>query len=225
MTKLDLHVAAEGGDIEALKIGLSELGFVDDNLSSQQLFFDAETARYYEACPIIAVHVSRKFGDSVEQRNVEKKVDALMRSSGSIGYWHSEFVMERVRIESNRPFALKPLPFAKLRSRPRLDRKKIWDAHFRLDLDETPKELLEVLVEYGGLYYLIRWREGKKVVVPTMQGVNSRPEGKRLFDGICQWLEDVGAPPVDAKFEITTAMEIYGSPRLVPPTIETIEWL
>lgn len=226
MSNFDIHVAAEGGDVAALAEALRTLGFEDDNLASREMFFDSETARYYEACPLIAVHVSRKCRDRVEQESLAAEVDATACATGAVGYGHSEYARKRVGVTETdgSDFLPTPLPFRRLTPRPRPKAKK-WDIHIRWDLDKSPDELLEALVEQGGFYYLIRWREGRKVVVPTIQGINSPAEGLRLFDATCGWLQAVGAPPFDAKFEITRRMEIWGSPRLVPPTIEAIEWL
>lgn len=223
----DMHVATEAGDSVGVKKALDGLGFKDDNLADRRLIFDPETEKYYKTCPAIVVHASKKVENHPELRELEIEVDRIMRETDSTGYWHSECILKDKRIESQSPFVLKSLPFARLLSRPR-DKEKVWDIHLAIRESLIPNGFSEALIG-NGIYYLARWKkvqEGsqERFAVFTAQGVNSLKDGRRFYAELCEWLEEVGAPPCDIKLELTTAMKLYNSPRAVPPTIDHIEW-
>lgn len=225
--KYDMHLATEVGDSECLKEALRKLGFSDDNLAQRGLIFDTETAKYYETCPLIDVHVSKKVDTHPELRELELEVDRLMIETGATGYWHSECILADEHLESLEGFALKPLPFERLVSRPR-DREKVWDIHLSFREKLMPPGLSEAMIE-SGIYYLARMKrvaEGgeERFAVYTVQGINRLVEGKRFYAELCAWLKSIGAPPCDIKLELTTAMKLYRNPRAVPPTVDTIAW-
>lgn len=223
----DIHVATESGDSEGLKSGLAALGFNDDNLAQQGLTFDPETAQFYQSCPLILVHASRKVPERPELREIEVAVHELMVQTGSVGYWHSEFIPADDHFEPETEFDLKPLPFERLASRPRSE-EKIWDIHLSFRERLMPKGLGDMLLQ-NGIYYLARNKrvpEGgeDRFAVYTVQGVSSFKEGERFYAELCAWLRSVGAPPCDIKLELTTAMRLYGEPQAVPPTVSEIVW-
>lgn len=224
----DMHVATEAGDSVAVKKALDELGFKDDNLADRRLMFDPETEKHYTTCPAIVVHASKKIGNPPELRELEIKVHKILEDTESTGYWHSECIWEDKHIESQLPFDLKPLPFARLLSRPR-DEEKVWDIHLTIRESLIPKGFSDALIG-NGIYYLARWKkvlEGgqERFAVFTAQGVNSFKEGKRFYAELCDWLKAIGAPPCDIKLELTTAMKPYNAPRAVPPTVDHIDWV
>jgi hypothetical protein len=224
----DMHIATEAGDSVSIKKALEKLGFMDDNLADRRLMFDPETEKHYTTCPAIVVHASKKVENHPELRELEIEVDKIMQETNSTGYWHSECILGDKRIESKSSFALKPLPFARLLSRPR-NKEKVWDIHLAIRESLIPKGFSDVLIR-NGVYYLARWKkvpEGgqERFAVFTAQGVNSLKEGRRFYVELCEWLEAVGAPPCDIKLELTTAMRLYNSPRAVPPTVDRIEWV
>lgn len=225
--KYDMHVASEAGNGTLLREHLARLGFKDDNLVARGLQYDSETAKHYVACPIIDVHASKKVATPEELNILEDEADAAMTETGVTGYWHSESVPADQHLEPIGVFKLHPLPFHRLASRPR-DISKVWDLHLAMREDSLVKELRDALVE-NGLYYLSRLKktpEGeKKFAVFTVQGVNSLKTGWNFYTRLCEWLGQVNAPSCDIKFERTTAMKLYNSPKAVPPTIDTIEWL
>ncbi len=224
----DMHIATEDGDSETVKRDLDTLGFKDDNLADRKLIFDPETEKHYTTCPAIVVHASKKVENHPELRELEIEVDKIMQETNSTGYWHSELVWRDKPIESQSAFALKPLPFARLLSRPR-GKEKVWDIHLAIREKLIPKGFSDVLIQ-NGVYYLARWKKvpdgsQERFAVFTVQGVNSFNEGKRFYSELCEWLEAVDAPPCDIKIELTTAMKLYNSPRAVPPTIDQIVWV
>jgi hypothetical protein len=226
--KYDMHIATEAGDSAALKQALSELEFRDDNLAERHLTFDAETGKHYSACPLIDVHVSKKIEARPELRELEIRVNQIMKQTNVTGYWHSEYIMADDHIDPQVPFALKPLPFARLSSRPRSE-EKVWDIHLAFRESLMPPGLSETLIE-NGIYYIARLKkvpEGgeDRFAVYTVQGINRTKEGENFYLKFVEWLKAVGVPACDIKLELTTAMEVYNSPRLVPPTIEHIEWI
>lgn len=224
----DIHLATEAGDSELVDARLKELEFTDDNLAERGLIFDPETAQHYATCPLIAVHASKKTRDYAVLRDLEHKIDQVMVESGATGYWHSECTLEDIRLESQQPFGLRPLPFARLLSRPR-DAKKVWDIHLAIQESHLPQTLRDVLIE-NGIYYLSRWKKGaggtpERFAVFTVQGINHIQEGRRFYTELGNWLVAIGAPPSTMKLELTTAMQLYNSPSAVPPTVEAISWL
>ncbi len=226
----DMHIATEDGDTATLKQGLATLGFRDDNLAQMGLVFDEETSKHYTACPLMKVHASKKLPTEThaELRNLEFEVSKLMEDTESVGYWHSECIMFDDHIEPTSTFKLKPLPFARLASRPR-HQKKVWDIHLAFCESLMPKGLSEALIG-NGIYYLARLKkvpEGgeERFAVYTVQGVNRYKEGERFYLELCEWLRSVGVPPCDIKLELTTAMELYKSPRTVPPAVDSIPWI
>lgn len=224
----DMHIATEAGDSDGVRAAITELGFKDDNLADRRVIYDPETQKHYNSCPAIVVHASKKVKTHPELRDLEIEVDNIMNKTGSTGYWHSECILDDMRIESKNPFALKPLPFARLLSRPRTVR-KVWDIHLAVRESLVPVEFRECLIA-NGIYYLARLKnvpEGgqERFSVFTAQGINRRMEGERFYTELCGWLDAVGAPPCDIKFELTTAMEIYKNPQAVPPTVDHIDWI
>ena len=224
----DMHIATEAGDSVAVKEAITALGFKDDNLADRKLIFDQETAQHYTSCPAIVVHASKKVQDPSELRELEIAVQKIMEKTESTGYWHSECVWEDKHIESRATFAPKPLPFARLSSRPRAE-EKIWDIHLAIRERTLPTGFSELLIE-NGIYYLARLKRvpdggEERYAVFTVQGVNRFSEGKRLYAELCEWLEAVGAPQCDIKLELTTAMKPHNSPSAIPPTIDRIEWV
>ena len=227
--KYDMHIATEAGDTVAVKKAIIELGFQDDNLADRSIIYDVETARHYTCCPAIVVHSSKKVESHPELRDLEIEVVKIMEDKylGVIGYWHSECVLDDRSILSTLPFSLKPLPFEPLISRPR-DEEKVWDIHLSMRESFIPPYFKELLIK-NGIYYIARLKklpEGgeARFAVFTVQGINQRKDGEVFYQRFCEWLLAVGAPRCDIKLELTTAMRLHGSPKNVPPTIETIEW-
>jgi len=224
----DIHVATEGGSAEAVRVGLSTLGFKDDNLSKQGLTFNSKTAQYYSSCPLIDIHVSRKISVRQELLIIQKQVINLMEKYGAIGYIHSEWTREDKTIDnrSEAVVGIKPLPFRTLYAEPR-DTQKKWDLHVSVKESELTDNLKSVLLD-GGLYYLSRWKGSKgsleEYAVFTVQGINRVSEGKKLFDQLITWLGDTCACEYSIKLEVTTFMRTFNSPSLIPPTINEIIW-
>ncbi len=223
----DMHIATESGDSEGLKMALAELGFKDDNLAQRGLIFDSETAKHYTTCPLIDVHASKKMDTHPELREIEVEVHKLMNQTESTGYWHSECILADDHLDPSTDFALKPLPFERLVSRPRPE-EKVWDIHLAFREKLMPDGLNDALIE-SGIYYLARLKkvpEGgeERFAVYTVQGVNRLKEGRRFYAEFCDWLKSIGAPPCDIKLELTTAMRLYRDPKAVPPTVDTIVW-
>ncbi len=223
----DMHVATEAGGGPTLKEALASLGFADDSLAERGLIFDEETARYYTACPLIDIHVSKKVRNHPELRELEIEVDRLLRETGAVGYYHSECVLADNRIEPETAFKLHLLPFERLRSEPR-ETHKVWDIHLAFRESEMPRGLGEMLIE-NGVYYLARIKNvpgGRKerFAVYTVQGVSRLTEGKEFYAQLCAWIRSIGAPACDVKLELTTSMLVYGAAKVVPPTIDQIFW-
>jgi hypothetical protein len=225
--KYDMHIATEAGNSEPLKKVLSSLGFENDNLVRQGLIFDPETAKHYTSCPLIDIHVSKKIATKKERLQLEVAVDELMIQHDVTGYWHTESIDGDEHIEPQTAFELYPLPFRRLLSRPRTE-KKVWDIHLAIRESIMPQALKDSLIGHG-LYYLARNKkvpEGgeESFAVYTAQGINPAKEGRLFYIKMCQWLKSIGAPSCDIKFEITTGMEVYKSPRAIPPTVDHIDW-
>ena len=226
--KYDMHIATEAGDSEPLKKALADLGFKDDNLVRQGLVYDSETAKHYVSCPLIDVHASKKIATIEERLELEAVVDKLMRQFNMTGYWHTESIEEDEPIEPTSQFTLTPLPFERLSSRPRSDR-KVWDIHLAIRESLMPEGLGDILINHG-LYYLSRNKKlpdggEASFAVYTVQGVNQAKEGRKFYRKMRQWLRAIGAPSCDIKLEITTGMEVYNSPQAIPPTVDHIEWV
>lgn len=222
-----MHIATEAGNSDALRAALTQLGFKDDNLAARGLIFDPETAQHYTSCPLIDVHASIKIGTHEETLRLEDEIDELMKQNGVTGYWHSEFVEADEHIEPLTKLSIKPLPFSRLSSRPRNEKKK-WDIHLSFQEDLLLQEFKEMLISHG-LYYLARIKNipqlgEKRFAVFTVQGVNRANEGRRFYSELCTWLREIGAPSCDIKLEITTGMELYNFPRAIPPTVSEIPW-
>ena len=225
----DMHIATEAGNSSKyFKEKLIDLGFKDDNLAQKGLIFDTETAKYYECCPLIDIHVSKKVPTHPELREIEVEVHKIMNQSGLVGYWHSECILEDGHYDKSVEFELKPLPFKRLLSQPR-DDEKVWDIHISFRERSVPESLGKVLIE-NGIYYLARLKrvpEGgeDRFSVYTVQGVNSLKQGRMFYMRMCEWLQSIGAPSFDIKLELTTAMRLYNKPSTVPPTINNIVWV
>ncbi len=225
--KYDMHVATEAGNSDLLRRHLDRLGFKDDNLVTRGLQYDRQTAKHYAACPIIDIHTSKKVATREELEDLEVEIDRAMIEAGVTGYWHSESVPADQHLEPMGEFILHPLPFQRLTSCPR-NSLKVWDLHLAVREDSMIKEFKDTLVEHG-LYYLSRSKrtaeEEKTFAVFTVQGVNPLKEGWNFYNRLCEWLGRVNAPSCDIKFEHTTAMKLYNSPKTIPPTIDQIIWI
>lgn len=231
----DIHVATDVvSDLAGrnlLHAQLLDLGFHDDELKENGLTFDAKTAKQFETCPLIDIHMSKKVANREECAHCESLLHKIMSQAVPPGYWHAECVpdsYDRKYIRLAPKFD--PLPwFCKpLRLNANADRFKVWDLHVAMAEDEMDETLKRTLIDHG-IYFLSRWKtrnnKRKAWAVFTVQGTSGVHEGLDFFDALVKWLEQSGAPDFDAKLEITTKMEVYRNPQRVPPTVETIEYV
>ncbi|MEZ4104476.1 MAG: hypothetical protein R3B60_04300 [Candidatus Paceibacterota bacterium] len=222
----DMHVATENDDGSVVGTALKKIGFVDDNLVDRRIIMNEDTQRFYTACPLIAVHVSKKVDDIIELRRLESLVDGIMLETNSVGYWHSECILSDVHITPSRIFKLKYFPFQKLRSKLN-EENKVWDIHISVPRNSISDEIVDFFVE-NGIYFLARKKSTvnglEEHAVFTVQGINGIEEGKRLFNSLCDWVRETNFPSCDIKLELTTGMKKYNSPLNIPPTISFIDW-
>ena len=230
----DVHVAVEQphgeSDNDSLRKELENLGFSDDRLVWPTVFLVDSRKPEPHASPLIDMHMSKKCSSPDEVTSLEQVVDQILSASGVPSYWHSESVPPgfdvslagRGSMSDNLGFTFKPF-LAEQR-----EIIKQWDIHLSFKEDEVGRQLQNALRQQG-FYYLLRekWPHGIVVTyaIYTIQGVNHPREGAELFRRMKEWLEQVRSPACDLKFEVTTAMQKYNDPKIVPPTIDRIEWL
>jgi hypothetical protein len=103
----DMHVATDAPS-EGLVFAREELrekfeawGFSHDELVHHGLTFGPRTATAYESCPLIDIHMSKKFSGehgSITMKETERKVIEAMTAAGLPGYFHSEFVVKDIHV-------------------------------------------------------------------------------------------------------------------------------
>ncbi len=236
MKAYDIHVATDeclGVDHDGQRKALEELGFRDDRLVHQTVLFDKQTARFYQACELIKLHMSRKL-EQAELPAVCAALNRVMIRFKAKGYWHSECVeLDKERQTPESPVFHEgiPLPFHRLCPCPRRADKE-WDLHLCYKSSDLSDKLKDALVERGGFYYLERMKfkngEDAKHSVFTVQGVHHPlggvKEGIRFFHELLAWLHRSGGPQFDIKMEVTSQMQLYREPSRVPPTIKRVRW-
>lgn len=230
----DMHVATDAPS-EGLVFAREELrekfeawGFSHDELVHHGLTFGPRTATAYESCPLIDIHMSKKFSGehgSITMKETERKVIEAMTAAGLPGYFHSEFVVKDIHVEPvTSGLMLRPFPFAPF-DLARREVPKVWDFHVAAEHDAVPEALRRLLLQ-NEVYSLLRrkMREGREKIfeVFTLQGISSREEGQEVFDTFMKWWVESNGPPADAKLEYTTKMQTFHNPRLVPPTVDRI---
>ena len=228
----DIHIATEGTQNAALKQKLVALGFKDDDMAERHVTFDKKTGLFYTSCPLIGIHMSRKFAtsDCRPVFAVAKQLERLMNTVGAkeTGYLHAEREWQDTVINpaSKRFNPQVPFPCGYLKSRPRAKNKK-WDIHIAIKKNELPKSLKDMLMSHG-FYFIVLWktREGKREqhVIFTIQGVSNAKDGLELFKRMQDWFMAAGGPRVEMKLEVTNVMKRFNNPMVVPPTVTEVKF-
>ncbi len=232
--KIDLHVATQGSQNIELEQTLQALGLKPDAMIDRHVTFLGDVA--ISACPLIGLHMTKKYDELslAEARSTSSNDMMMVRQklleSGDVGYAHLEVTLPGcdMTIKSQSPMrVLRPWPIAKFQPTFSLKNKK-WDIHVAVPVDSMNSELEQTL-HSSGMYYieLLKIRDGveRKFRIYTIQGLSAPIEGRRLFNALCDWFNDVSAPYVEIKQETYIDMFRVGNPEIVPPTIETVEYL
>ena len=231
MTEFDVHIATQGSGTDAMKRTLKARGYTDDALTEHYVDWIKNEGVVGASCPIIDLHMTRKDFTSYgafaqEYADLHPLLVMAAEQDGLVGYVHGEVTLpwDRVRVVPTGPYIATPLPFARFDSR--LDKgNKRWDLHMRVRTADVPAELAERLsFAESGMCCLQRVREGEEVSVYTIQGVNNVREGRTLLARLGNWATESNLP-VAIKMEVTSFMDRFGDPEIVPPTICDVAYI
>jgi hypothetical protein len=232
--KVDLHVATQGAENSDLERVFVRLGLRPDELLQRHVTFLGDTP--ISACPLIGLHMTKKY-DALpfKQARADWRMDmravreALLKS-GETGYAHLEMTLPDcdATIKSNKPLSItRPWPIMKFKP-VSSENNKQWDIHVAVPVDNLDHRLESVLNE-SGMYFIELWKirenQRRRFRIFTIQGLSSPIEGRRLFDAMCNWFQDVGAAHVEIKQETYIDMIRVGNPTIVPPTIQNVDYL
>lgn len=231
---IDVHIAAEPANDAAVAAQLVELGFTHDNLVARHVSFYKGVP--LSSCPLIGLHMTKKYVDepaALARRSALADMQAaveILRNHDLVGYAHAETVPAGadLTIKSNHPFSpVTPWPVAPFE--PVFSTaNKLWDIHISLPVTQLVPALAATM-EASGMYSIevqkIRNGAAINFRVFTIQGVSSPREGRRLFEVLARWFEQANAPYIEMKQETYLGMERVGQPQIVPPTIDTVQYL
>ncbi len=232
MQKMDkrfhVHVATQvGGNRNELLAGLEDLGFAHDVvLGGVEGLPDSQ-----QICHMTDLHMTLKVETVEESSRIADLVDQLMRKTETIGYFHTERCENKLPVDSAfkvnnwRPNSHRPFPAHVFRSAYRPMMNKTWDLHGSVAEDELPLRLKKYLLDQG-MYFIRREKpDGKIYTIFTIQGVSPDSEGLELFQRLVGWWASIEGPKVVLQWESTLRMAQYGQGlKIVPPTIERVEW-
>lgn len=234
MRERDAHVATQGagGKESVFAKTLEELGFQDDRLSQNRIIIEQEDL--LSSCPIIDIHMSRKFGMETvaEIRDLQTQLDELFASNPeAIGYWHTETTAEDLLITPKQEVFNSSLkvPFAVTDLQSRQEQYKSCDCHFAIKRNLVSETFLKMMYQ-AGLYSISRLKPTgvngaiEEWVVLTLQFVTKVSEGLKFFKKFTEYYQECGGPPLYAKFEITTNERVYRG-ALTPPTTSFVRYL
>ena len=218
-----IHVATEVAstcDRATLANGLETLGLTHDEVmggveglpDSQQL------------CHATDLHMTLKVGSWEESERVIDQVDQLMLSSGAVGYYHTERAEDKVLLTPAWPgWTLRsPFPACPFKASYR-DVNKEWDLHGSVREQDLSDVFKDYLLDMG-MYFIRRRKPDGIYSIFTIQGISSAAEGRQLFQALVGWWAICHGPAVSLQWEVTSRMKRYGTPSIVPPTIEAVSW-
>lgn len=228
VTEFEIHVAAEAGHVpEEFAQALEREGFRDDRLLELGIRLPSEDSPEGSSCPLIGLHVTWDTYDLDSYRAKRRMLDGLLRQyrDSCTGYMHAEVIRpewdQDIKFHEFDEFVRLPIRRLDAAVRPQA---KLWDIHVSADVACLDPRLQERLREVG-FYSIELAKQGQeRSRVFTIQGVNHYRDGKRLFHAMWTYLRAAGGMRGSIKYEQTVKFEAFGSVRIVPPTIEAIEF-
>lgn len=218
-----VHVATQpAGDREVLRKGLEALGLAHDEvLGGVEGLPDSG-----QICHATDLHMTAKVASWQESERLADQVGQLMRSTEAVGYLHTERAEDKVLLTPawegwtiRSPFPAHP--FAASYN----EANKAWDLHGSVAEDELKPDFKKYLLDQG-MYFIRRQKPDAKIYsIFTIQGLSSaEKDGRQLFQALVGWWAVCRGPTVSLQWEVTSRMERYNNPSIVPPTIERVSW-
>jgi hypothetical protein len=182
-----------------------------------------------QLCHMTDLHMTLKVGTVGKANQMAGLIDQLMRRTGAIGYFHTERCENKLLVDSAfqtenwRPNPHRHFPAHVFQSAYG-PANKTWDLHGSVAENELWSSLKKYLLDQG-MYFIRRQKpDGKIYTIFTIQGTSPQSDGLKLFQRLVGWWASIEGPKCSLQWESTLQMRRYGSPLIVPPTIERIGW-